>query len=357
MTQIFPSKSQHRFDSAVKPYFSVLFAGTYPKIFIRDYVYDEVVGAQYNWNPPNRTDYPLIVEARDMFLSNWTLSDGVVNAANNFTKNANEGFSGAYADPIAAGNCSIEGKPGYIGGNTVFALQSGAFTFDYYNGDVEHALVFNQAGANGKGIGFIKERGEFKKWFEWAVGDTGLVELYNGIVRYYHIKADKTKILLRSKRSLLSYPITPTVILYHVNAAANAVRIWNGSGATTSIDLFGVLDDFQDWENQGSWESLAEKTMNKDKTEDFTYFSALKNVMTQSLNIRWDEGERYKEFLEFWKWHDLDREFIFKDNARGVEYFAKFVSAFKDNPLGADIFGMSVDIRQAINPPLVRADA
>ena len=206
-------------------------------------------------------------------------------------------------------------------------------------------------------MGVIRERGVDKAYFTWEIGDTGLVELFDGIVRYYQIKADGTKILLRSKRSLLSYPVMPTVMLYPTGAVANNVRIWNGIGASTSIDLFSVLDDFQDWQNPGSFESLAEKTMNKNKTEDFTYFTDLKNVMTQSLNISWDGKEKYEAFLEFWKWHDLSREFIFKDNARHTEYFAKFVSAFKDNPLGGDIFGMSADIRQMINPPLLNQSA
>lgn len=357
MTLIYNSKFQHRYDSPTKPVFTILEVGTYPKLFIRDYLYKEVTAPTYEWTPPNRTDYPLTVEVRDLFPSAWTLSAGVSNSSNNFTKTANEGYSGAYASTIAAGNCSIEGKPGYLYGNTVFALQSGSFTFDYNGGDVEHALVFNTAVGAGKGVGFIRERSELKLWFEWEVGDTGLVELYNGIVRYYQIKADGRKILLRSKRSLLSYPITPTVVLYQVGAVANSVRIWNGSGASTEISLLGVLEDFQDWENSAGWESLADKTMNKDKTEDFTYFSDLKNLMTLSLNIRWDEIEKYEAFRDFWKWHDLDREFIFKDAARHTEYFARFVSAFKDNPLGGDTFGMSAEIRQVINPPLLMPGA
>ncbi len=357
MTLIYQNKVQHRFDSETKPLFTILEVGTYPKIFIRDYLYDEVSSPLYEWEPPNRTDYALPVSVRDLFPGTWTTSAGVTNAGNNFTKTATEGFSGASAVTIGAGNCSIEGKPGYIYGNTVFALQSGTFTYDYYNGDVEHALVFNTAIGASKGVGFIIERAIIKKYFEWELGDTGLVELNNGIVRYYQIKPDKTKILLRSKRSLLSYPITPTIVLYQVGAVANSVRLWNDSGVSTAIDLFGVLDEFQDWQNPAAWESLAEKTMNKDKTEDFTYFSELENVITLSLNIAWDEIENYRAFLDFWKWHDLKREFIFKDNARQIEFFAKFVSAFKDNPLGAEMFGMSADIRQMINPPLIRPDA
>lgn len=349
MTLIYTSKGQHRFDNPTKPFFAVLEAGSYPKLLIRDYLYDEVIGTEYHWNPPNRTDLGLKVEIHDLILSTWTLSSGVTNSTNNFTKTANEGYSGAYAAVVNAGNCSIEGKPGYILGNTAFCLQSGSVSYDYFNTtDVEHALVFNQTG-----LGFIKERGEFKAFFQWEVGDTGLVELNNGIVRYYQIKADKTKILLRSKRSLLSYPVTPTLVLYQVGAIANNVRIWVGNGANTSMDLIGVLEDFQDWQNPAAWESLAEKTMNKNKTEDFTYFSELKNVMTQSLNIAWDDLEKYEAFRDFWKWHDLDRPFIYKDAARHIEYFAQFVSAFRDNPLGADIFGMSADIRQTIDPPLV----
>jgi hypothetical protein len=352
MTTISINKPQHRYDSTTKPVITIGAQGTYPKLFVRDYLYEEMPTSSYLWSPPNRTDYPLEVEVRDMFLSTWTLSSGVGNSANNFTKTASEGYSGAYATAIGSGNCSIEGKPGYIYGNTVFALQSGVFTFDYYAGDVEHALVFNQ-----DGIGFIRERGAQKIWFTWEIGDTGLVELYGGIVFYYLIKEDGTKILLRSKRSLLSYPITPTIVLYQVGAVANSVRIWNASGAATSTELYGILDDFQDWQNPASWESLADKTMNKDKTEDFTYFSELKNLMTQSISISWDDAEKYQAFLEFFKWHDISREFIFKDNARHIEYFAKFVSAFKDNPLGGEIFGMSADIRQMINPPVINPRA
>ncbi len=355
MTLIYSSKTQHRFDNTDKPVFTIAEQGSYPKLFVRDYFYREMATSDYTWNPPNRTDYSVPVEVRDCFLSSWSVSSGVSNSSNNFTKNATEGFSGATADSIGSGNCSIEGKPGWIYGSTAFALQSGTSSYDYYNssGDIEHALIFNQSPDGITGVGFIRERGIEKKRFKWVIGDSGLIELKDGIIRYYQIKSDGAMILLRSKRSLLSYPVTPTVVLYHVGAIAQTVRIWAGSGAATVLDLFGVLSDFQDWQNQAGWESLAEKTMNKDKTEDFTYFTDLKNLMTLSLNINWDEGEKYRDFLEFFRWHDLSREFIFSDAARNIEFFAKFVSSFKDNPLGADIYGMSVDIRQILNPPIL----
>lgn len=355
MSTIAISKPQHRFDNATKPLLTIGGAGSYPKLYIPGYEYRNFpVTNQFLWSPPNRTDLALPIYIRDAYLSTWTLSAGVNNSSNNFLKTANEGFSGAYATNVAAGNCSIEGKPTTIYGNTVFALQSGVFSFDYYSANnIEHALVFNATQDNIVGFGRIIERGVQKQYFTWEVGDTGLLEHFNGVVYYWQIKSDGTPILLRAKRSLLSYPITPTLVLYHVNAGANDVRIWEGSGDSAQIDLFGVLEDFQDWENAAQFESLADKTMTKDKIEDFTYFSSLKNLQTLSINIRWDEEEKYKNALEFFKWHDLNRPFIYKDAARKNEFFAQFVSAFKDNPLGADIFGMSADIRQVIEPPLI----
>lgn len=356
MVTIYCNKKQHRFDNPAKPLIQTADEGDYAKLFIRDYLYTEMPKSHnFLWSPPNRTDSGLKIEIRDLILSAWTISTGVTNTTNNFVKTAAEGFSGAYAANIAAGNCSIEGKPTNIFCNTVFALQSGTFSFDYFNpsGDVEHALVFNQTSDAVRGLGRIIERGVIKKVFLWDVGDCGLVELIDDVVRYYQIKASGEKILLRAKRSLLEYPVTPTLVLYHVGAGANDVRIWDGSGAETEIDLIGVLEDFQDWENQGQIESLADKTMTKDKIEDFTYFSDLKNLLSLSLSIRWDEKENYDKFLQFYQWHDLSRPFIFKDAARKKEFFARFVSSFKDNPLGGDIFGMAVDIRQEIEPPLL----
>lgn len=355
MTTISSNKNQHRFDTVIKPVFTIADNGSFPKLFLRDYLYEEIstTTGQFEWrNVPNQTDFPLIVEVRDTYLSSWTLSSGITNAANNFSKSDPNGYSGARATDIAAGNCSVEAKPANILGYTGIALQSGTFTYEILGAGVEHAINFLQFGT-----GVITEYGVIKTYFIWEIGDTGLIELYNGIVRYYQIKADGKKILLRTKRSLLVYPVMPTLMLFHTFTVLNSVRVWEGSGATTGFELYGVLDDFQDWQNPASFESLAEKTMNKDKTEDFTYFTDLKNIMTQSINISWEDGEKYQEFLTFWKWHDLSKPFIFKDNARHIEYFAKFVSAFKDNPLGGEIFGMSADIRQAVKPPLLGSNA
>lgn len=345
MPTITANKEQHRFDSPVLPIYFFGEMGTYPKIFIRDHLYRDADKPYFIWNPPNRTE-DVLVELRSLSLHTWTLSSGVANVSGNFTKSAAAGFSGA-AGAEVSGNCSIEGKSGNAAASIAFALQSGTFSYDYVTtGDVEHALVFNQGFD-----GVIREKGEVKKRFRWGTGDSGMVERKGNIVRYYLIKNSGELILLRAKRAMLADPVTPTVILYQSGAKADAVRIWNNSSAEAPLQLFGVLENFQDWRNSAKWDSLAEKTTGKDRTEDFTYFSDVKSLMSLSVNVEWDEGDEYRKFLEFWKYHDVSKEFFFVDNARHFEFFARFTSGFSDSPQGADTFGMSADISQIVDPP------
>ena len=344
---IIPTKEKHRFDRASKPRFNFADYGDYAKFFIRDYLYLPVTKSFYIWNPPNQTDQPKIY-LRDAGISTWELSVGVSHDGNgNFNKTSISDWNGATAAEIESGNCSIEGKPANQNSTIVFSLQSGTESFNFfYQVEIEHALVFGSGGTLS-----IWERGVPKLTSSWQNGDVGLVEKYGNIVRYYLIKADGTAILLRSIRSKLAFPIVPTLTLFHQNAIVSDVRIWAGDEAETTIQNYGVLQNFQDWQNKASWESLGETTVNKDKSEDTTYFSVQKNLKSISLNVAWDDGPEYTKYLEFFEWHDKSKEFIFVDNARHDEFFAKFASGFSDNPLGAEVFGMSAEIKQMINPP------
>lgn len=339
------NKKQHRFDSKVLPLIRFSDFGSFPKLFIREYLYVSLDKFYFIWEPPNRTDFDLSVALRLLGLHTWTLSSGVTNISGNFTKNSSAGFSGATGAEIETGNCSIEGKPENITGSCAFALQSGTESFDYESPDIEHVLCFepNKSGS-------IRENGEVKYVFKWNLGDSGLIERYGDVVRYYLVKQNGEMILLRSKRSLLAEAVVPTIVLKTVGSGLSSVRVWDGIEVSETIDLFGVLENFQNWQNAGSWESLAEKTTNKDKSEDFTYFSTLKSLMNLSVQIAWDEGEEYRKFLEFFKWHDVSREFFYIDNARATEFSARFATSFADSPLGADIYGMSAEIKQITDP-------
>ena len=358
------TKAKRRFDDAAPATFTATGSLGAPNWFIRNYLYQPTLGVPLLWEPPNQTDSPQVT-VRDNDFWSWTLSSGIARDAsiNKFTKSGAEGMTGASGTAIGGGKCHIEGVPHDEAATVALFLQSGSPAgYDFFSAtDIEHALVFGQNGA-----GQIYERGVLKKRhnFSWETGDRGIVEQYGDFVRYYKISDGGSMTLLRSARSLLSGDVTPGLTIFHTGGAVNEVLVWNGVEAVSEIDLYAVLSgEVQDWQNQATFDSLAEKTLAKDKREDFTYFSDEKNLMTLSLNLAWREEEEYQAFKEFFQYHDQSRPFIFVDKARNKllpkahpglapnELFALFVSSFKDNPLGAATYGVSVDIRQMIDPP------
>lgn len=359
------NKLKHRFDSSTAPTFTATGVIGAPVFFLRDFLHKQI--NPLVWTPPNRTA-TVPVSFRDADFWNWTLSTGINRnlGTNTFTNGkGSDAWIGAVGSAMVAGKFHLEGKPHDLTATICLGLQSGGTAGLIFDGntDIEHALVFGQ-----NGIGLIYERGVGKPnhTFRWIVGDRGLVEVYDGIVRYYKISATGEMTLLRSTRSLLSGAITPTLTIYHNGGQIENVRVWYGLEAKSQIEIFGVIgSELQDWQNAATYDSLAEKTTNKDKTADYTYFTDERNLMTLSLNLAWREEEEYQAFKEFHQYHDLSRPFIFKDEARhklllkphpGLadnEMFCRFVSGFKDNPLGAALYGVSVDIQQAIDPPVL----
>lgn len=355
------NKKIHRFDSNTLPTFTAGGVTSSPLWFIRDFHREQ--DSTLIWSPPNRTATGLEVHLRDIYYWNWTLSSGISKdpGSNTFTKSGADGFTGALGTPVGVTKIYVQGRPADVSSTICFSLQSGTAGLIFSNTDIEHALVFGQ-----NGIGQIYEKGTGKAQanFRWEAGDRGLVELYDGVVRYYKISSSGEIILLRSVRSLLTGSITPGLTIYHNGGSVENVFVWQGEQAQATLDLYGVLDgEIQDWQNQATFESLSEKTMTKDKREDFTYFTDEKNLMTLSLNLSWREEEEYQAFKEFFQYHDYSRPFIFVDKARNKllprahpgladnEMFAQFVSSFKDNPLGAATYGVTVEIRQMIDPP------
>lgn len=320
------------------------------KWYIKDNIYLPVSGV-FDWTPPNRTQF-LDIAVRDLGLSSFSSHGNITNSLNNFTKSGQPEFDGVSATAIASGNCAIEGKPNI--GDSALTLQSQNSNYAVRgNTLVNHALQFfsDETGA-------IIENGVDKEYFSYVLGDSGLVELVNGIVRYWLISPSGEMKLLRSTRSTLTYPLYPSVVLYGTGAQMNLVKIWSGVEGSLQFQSFGILKNFQDWQNPAQYESLAEKTMSKDKVEKFTYFTSEKNIKTVSVNLEWRDEDEYFNFLEFFRYHDLSREFIFADYARKKfgeppqMSFMRFTGALKDNPIGTGLFGISVDIRDVLQSQL-----
>lgn len=363
------SKAQHRFDTATKPILAVTGLTGAGRLLLAEQEATFISNGPpgITWSPLNRTYENAPIKLYETFGTTWTMTSGVSSFPLGMQKTSGGlGYSGGYVDATFSGTFGVEGRSASAAFLTGISLQCGTVNFNWADPSVEHALIFGNGG-----IGEIWELGVRKLSFRHVVGDSALLVRENGIVRYYHFRdSDGLITLLRSTRSKLATDAYPVTHLYHEGAVIDGLAINVGTVANASTSLYGVLtSDFQDWENAGSIESLAEKTMNKDKGEDFTYFTEEKNLITLSLNLGWRDEEEYQAFREFYQWHDLNRPFIFVDSARARlklnqgfslkenEMFARFVSAWKDSPLGGYLYGVTVDIREVVAPPVLFYEA
>ncbi len=357
------TKMQHRFDSPSLPYITVSGSTGFNRILIPG-VYSYYQGNEVlPWTPPNRSYENLVIKALELNGVTYVPATGTTfdSGSAAITRTGADGFSGAVAGPWST-DIAIEGKPTNILVTTGISLQSGTIDYDFiFSNGIEHCIIFGVSNALS-----IWEHGVYKGGCFWALGDRGLIIREGDIVKYYVIRANGTVELLRSTRSNLAASVYAVPMVYHNGATVENCFVYVGTKAETTITTYGVLDGtFQDWGNQQQFESLAEKTMTKDKVEDFTYLSPVENVISMGLNLEWREEEKYQEFREFFEHHDLKRPFIFKDAARNKlrriprfpmadnEMLVNFVSAWKDNPLGAGIYGASVDIRECVHYPVI----
>lgn len=370
---LFISKLQHRFDSPTKPLVTSSGVTGIGQILVLPQLAYHSINQTVEWAPLNQTWENLNVRLLDFLAQSWTPTAGVtvIGGTTGFLKTGADGFSGAYATGVV-GDVGIQGRPQNVFYTTGISLQSGTIGYNFLNpGDtMEHTMVFGQGG-----ILSCWENGAGVATFQWTLGDRGMILKEGDVVKYYVIHADKTIDLIRSTRSKLAVgvPTVPVSLLYHNGAQIdNVFSYLTGYSTSTSqlVSYYGVLDGtYQDWNNPMQMESLAEKTITKDKVEDFTYTSPKKNIQTVSLSLEWREESQYQAFKEFFEHHDFDRPFIFVDKARNKlrrvssyplapnEMFVRFVSAWKDNPLGAGLYGVTVDIREEVDPPVFNAGA
>lgn len=375
MPSISVSKPAHRYDSLTKPVITPSGFTSGSSRVIAGNQFSSLIanGVGVQWNPKNRSmngDDSAVIQGLEMSVPSWNVTGDVAFQAgtNGLLKTGTDSFgSGAYVNDVT-GDFGIEGSPTT---NTLrtqtLSLQSGAAVYDFITDpNAEHCMTFGQYNT-----GSLWELSVYKGQFTYATGDYGIITREGDVVRYYIVRAGTGEAeLIRSTRSKLAASAKAVVMLYHNGSRMDQVRVWTGAQYKMNYEIFGVLNsDFQDWQNPAQLESLAEKTMNKDKREDFTFYTEQMNLMTLSLALDWRTEDKYQEFKEFFQWHDLSKTFIFKDLARTKllmkptfpladnEMFCKFISAFKDNPMGAGLYGASVDIRQAITPTTVYTSA
>lgn len=357
------SKTQHRYGSPTNPLITVS-GWTGPWVMIADQYYSPVnVSNQYTWVPKNRTIEQAVIQALGLNGISWNMTANVSydTPTAGLLKSGPDGFSdGAYSASVTT-DIGIQGRTTSTSVTCTLSLQSGTPTYNFFEPSAEHCMVFGGTG------GSIYENGVNKDVFSYSAGDYGLIKREGSIVKYYLINGTtKEARLIRSTRSLLVSSAFGVVGLYHNGARMNDMGMWYGDQAKTYIDVYSVLNsEFQDLRNQSAIESLAESTTNKDKSQDFTYLSTEKNIIALSIDLEWRFEEQYQEFREFFQWHNTDLPFIFTDMSRKKikleprgaladnEIVARFTSRWADDPLGAGLFGASVDIVQMVNAPRI----
>jgi hypothetical protein len=342
------NKNAHRTDSSTLPVITALGIVNVGKIKLGEQNYARISnGRGFTWNVANRTHLKEVC-LKNVFRPSWVRDEGIdPTSGGDLIKSGATAFTGAYFI-VNQSNCGIEAKTVSTSLTAAISLQTGSVSQDFFtSADVEHCIVFGNGG-----LASVYEKGAAKTAFPYLAGDTGLIEKRGDIVKYYKISADGVMTLIRSTRSkLIDADIKACVLLYPTGAALDSIFVWSGEEIKKPFQIFAVLEEFQDWSNAGTLESLGETTYRKDKRPLVTFFSGQRTLRSLAVNLEWRFIEEYKEFENFYIWHDLDKEFIFKDLARKIEFFANFSAPLQDNPLGADIFGLSSQIREMVNPP------
>jgi hypothetical protein len=344
------SKAQHRFDDGYKPKVTIAGLDNIGKLKLNDWQYIDVANGINNLFPDNRTDPTAEIIVRDVYRPTWISNHfGVgVNGSGDLLNSPDgaTGWLGAIMDgDLSLVKCSIEAKASSTNLTSGISLQhSSDPVIDFDQPEAIHAVVFGQ-----NGRGHIRELGVqiVGSGFLYSVGDKVIIEHTggaNGIVRYYMVKSDdKTMRLMRRTRSKLTETPTAVALVYFPGSQLDELFVYADDEATVSFENIGVLEDFQDWENDVELVSTGETLEKADKNKQFTFPNPKRALRVVNATREVVPKEERAEFIAFFEWHNIDKPFIYVDNARPdswltdekLEYWAKFASGFKDRMRGS----------------------
>jgi len=326
-----------RADSELFPVIDLVDPPATPAIKIADWLYFRLDDYPITIRLPNRTMKSCPVIVRDIDSPSFTLDTGVTQVTFNFFKNNTSGWVGAYYNTaLSSTRCSIEAKAVYLDRSTGISLQNSdvAITDNYFEANAVHSIIFGQGG-----LASIREKGvlvPYNSNFYYEVGDKAMIELDNGIVRYYHIKPDGIMRLIRATRSKLTAAPKAEVLLYTANAELDEVYVFNNAQASTSIELVAALENFQDWQNEFVWSSTADAIQLANNEYEYTFANSKTRIRSLTPNLNMRQKRDRDDFLDFFLYHGIEKEFLFLDKAHtdrakhGTEFWAKFTAGFGD---------------------------
>jgi hypothetical protein len=337
------SKAQHRYDDGYKPKVTVSGLDNIGRLKLNDWQYVDVANGVNNLFPDNRTDPTAEIVVRDTFRPTWTTNTFEVGTTGdgdlaNFGDDSGW-YGGFIEETLGLTRCSIEGAATSTNLTTGISLQHIAdTTFSYDDPRAVHAIVLGQGGK-----GHIRELGQvvIGSGFIYTAGDKVMIEhigATNGIVRYFLVKPSGRMRLLRRTRSKLTTEPTANALLFHPGSELDALYVYNNDEASTTFENIGVLEDFQDWENDVELVSTGEALEKADKNKQFTFPNPKRDLRVVNATREMTLKAQRAEFIEFFEWHNIDKPFIYVDAARPdgwmedekLEYWAKFASGFKD---------------------------
>lgn len=358
-TSIYPN--QFRADSTILPVITSDLSCDIGFLQIGNWQYLPYLNEPVTLIPYNRTEKIVPILLKNNFFpdADITYDSGISQGVGaRIERDSGEGYNGAYTDnSLDQDFCSVQAKAVSTELSCGISLQdaSDGVVHTYTSATVRHSITLGQHGQ-----GSIRENGALvsnNAYFKYEINDTVMIEVRDGIARYYLIKPDGTMKVLRTTRSKLTEDARAEFLLYFAGSALFDVCVFSNDFEETSYESIGVAYFRADlkqlyWmkpENQRSLQSIADSIEMADKRTQQTYGNQKKQLIAHALTPKAFSITDYWKFQEFVKWHDISKEFIFIDYARkldGVptEFWAKFSSAFTDATRNGCQFDESVAI-------------
>lgn len=312
--------------------------------YIRGVVNGAMGDFEYGFKNRSYVDMPVTLRDQKVVPElSWVITDDVI-----VTEGGTSLLLGGFLTPPGGGYfdtaldpdiCSVQARIASAGG---ISLQNGDLTpvHDYTDPQVAHSMRAIEGG-----YGEIRENGEVVpigshfKWNAYSLDpgmDSMMIQVDHGIVRYYIVRPDNTMILLRTTRSKLLSAPKLEVKLASEGAQLDEIYYTEGEEAGTTIEIAGVLQNFQDWNNDFVISSTGDSIMMANNEPQFTFPNPKRNLRSLSANLAVRQKDERLAFEDFFMWHGNEKEFIFIDKAKTdadgntTEFWARFASPFGD---------------------------